>query len=416
MKPLETCQKARKFWHDNLTQSTLTSKPARLPVRDKPKIQTSLDFKESMIQPSKCGISSLVTTWQTTEQSYVELLTLYNVTQPENQISYGTFYALKPFYIRGATTADIEMCCCKKHLQARWSIKALLDSAKKQNITLPFTSYATFFDFLTADCEKSKMTYLKWECSPDSTAICSDIKQKWEHLKEEILPQENKEVKVSMQKFVKEGTGKISEKTGKETVKLVPKYEKLNLSEMISLIDEFVDIIHHRNQLKHFCTVIPMINVSFANTLCIDIDFSENLKIPVKWEPQSPHWHHDQITFHSGIVKVNDYKYYYIHTSEDRNHDNVFVDEVLLQMIEDSPSTTKTVLINGDNCSNQYKCIQHFSKLQDLGTNKGKTIVCIWSIAGHGKGEVDHVGGLGKVTIRQAIAGGHLVKEVYEMV
>ena len=85
-------------------------------------------------------------------------------------------------------------------------------------------------------------------------------------------------------------------------------------------------------------------------------------------------------------------------------------------MIEDSPSTTKTVLINSDNCSNQYKCIQHFSKLQDLGTNKGITIVRIWSIAGHGKGKVDHVGGLGKVTIRQAITGGHLIKEVYEMV
>ena len=206
-------------------------------------------------------------------------------------------------------------------------------------------------------------------------------------LKEKILPQVNKEVKVSMQKFVKEGTGNINEKTGEETVKLVPKYEKLYLPEIISFIDEIlVDIIHHRNQLKHFCTIIPMINASFANALYIDIDFSEYLKIAVKWEPQSLHWHHKQVTFHSGIVKVDGDKYYYTHISEDRNHDNIFADEVLLQMIENSPSPTRTVLINNDNCSNQYKCIQHFSKLQDLATNKDITIVHIWSIAGHGKG------------------------------
>ena len=91
-------------------------------------------------------------------------------------------------------------------------------------------------------------------------------------MNEEILLQKNKEVKVSMQKFVKEGTGGISEKTGKETVKIVPKYEKLNLSEIISFTDKLlVDIIHHRNQLKHFCTAIPRINASFVNALYIDI-------------------------------------------------------------------------------------------------------------------------------------------------
>ena len=50
-------------------------------------------------------------------------------------------------------------------------------------------------------------------------------------------------MKVSMQKFVKEDTRKISEKTGKETVKLVPMDETLNLSKISSFIDKlFVDI------------------------------------------------------------------------------------------------------------------------------------------------------------------------------
>ena len=414
---LETRQKVWQFWHDNSTQSTLSSKPARLPVQDKPKIQTSLQFKDCVLQKSKRGISSLVTTWQTTERSYNELLTIYNLANPTNTVSYGTFFALKPFYVRGVTPADIEMCCCKKHLHARWSIKALLDCAKEQNISLPFSSYTTFFDFLNEDCEKSETTYLKWSCTPDAKTFCETIEQKWVVLKEEILLQEDTDTKVNMQKFVKESTGKVNQKTGKEIVKLVPKHEKVNLSGIIDFIDELLaDIIHHRNQLKHFRTVIPMINASFANSLYIDIDFSENLKIPVKWEPQSLHWHHEQVTFHSGIVKFDGEKHYYIHISEDRTHDNVFVDEVILQMIEDAPATINIILINSDNCSNQYKCIQHFAKLQALANKKNITIIRIWSIAGHGKGEVDHVGGLGKVTIRRGIAGGCLIIEVYEIV
>ena len=187
----------------------------------------------------------------------------------------------------------------KKHLHARWSIKALIDCAKQQHISLPFTSYKTFFEFLNEDCEKLETTYLPWSCTPDAKTFCRDIEQKWDALKEEILLKHDKETKVSMQKFVKEGTGKVSQKTEKEIMKLVPKYEKLNLSEITSFIDELLaDILNHRNQLKHFRTVIPMINASFANSLYIDIDFSENLKVPVKWEPQSLHWYHEQVTFH----------------------------------------------------------------------------------------------------------------------
>ena len=74
----------------------------------------------------------MVTTWQTTELSYLELYTLYNTTNPENQESNGIFYALKPFdalkpfYARGATPADLEMFCSKNTLHARWAVKGLL--------------------------------------------------------------------------------------------------------------------------------------------------------------------------------------------------------------------------------------------------------------------------------------------------
>ena len=51
-------------------------------------------------------------------------------------VSLGTLLALKLFYVRSATTKDIEMCCCKKHLHAYWSIQALIQCATKQQVNL----------------------------------------------------------------------------------------------------------------------------------------------------------------------------------------------------------------------------------------------------------------------------------------
>ena len=47
------------------------------------------------------------------------------------------------------------------------------------------------------------------------------------------------------------------------------------------------------------------------DSLIIDTDFSENLKLPVKFEPQSLHWCHETITVHSGIVKLHREQSYY---------------------------------------------------------------------------------------------------------
>ena len=44
------------------------------------------------------------------------------------------------------------------------------------------------------------------------------------------------------------------------------------------------------------------------------------------------------------------------------------------------------------------------------------TLIRIYSIAGHGKGEVDHVGGLAKVEIRREIAGGQQLSNAEEMI
>ena len=84
------------------------------------------------------------------------------------------------------------MCCCKKHLHARWSIKALLECAKLKNVELPFTDYKTFFEYLNSDCESCDTTYVSWDCVRDKKTLCSHAFGKWDSLKN-ILKQSDEE-------------------------------------------------------------------------------------------------------------------------------------------------------------------------------------------------------------------------------
>ena len=63
------------------------------------------------------------------------------------------------------------------------------------------------------------------------------------------------------------------------------------------------------------------------------MDVSENLSVPVKYEPQPLHWAHDQLKVHSGITKVYGHKSYHPYVSDSKIHDQVFVSEVLFEML-----------------------------------------------------------------------------------
>ena len=77
---------------------------------------------------------------------------------------------------------------------------------------------------------------------------------------------------------------------------------------------------------------------------------------------------------------------------------------------------SKTIVIESDNCSAQYKCTAHFFKLQSVSNERNATMIRCYGVAGHGKGEVDHVGGLTKVKIRREVAAGHVLQTSSEMV
>ena len=100
----------------------------------------------------------------------------------DSPVSLGTFLALKPFYVRPPSDKDKEICCCKKHLHARWSVAVLLKLCEKQEIELPFSDYKSFFKHLHADCPTDSLTYINWECTPTSKHQCDHVKNRWKDL------------------------------------------------------------------------------------------------------------------------------------------------------------------------------------------------------------------------------------------
>ena len=92
------------------------------------------------------------------------------------------------------------------------------------------------------------------------------------------------------------------------------------------------------------------------NTVVIDIDFSENLSVPVKFEPQSKHWDHEQVTVYLGILKRGGNKYYHPYFSNDKKHDQSFVKCVIDEMIKDIIEPGMTLIIESDNGASQQVC------------------------------------------------------------
>ena len=72
--------------------------------------------------------------------------------------------------------------------------------------------------------------------------------------------------------------------------------------------------------------------------------------------------------------------------------------------ISEDVAKTDTIIVESNNCKGQYKTAQHFYDMQDLANSLNKKVLRIYGVPGHGKGEVDHVGGIVKVAIRTSVA------------
>lgn len=388
--PFDTRKCVWDFWHENSVPSTNTTSLAKLRHTDKSHVQTGLEFMSSVSivrQRNRLFYQSICKTVQNT---YKELYIKYLNSNEEHRVSWGTFLALKPFYIKPNTLKEIEMCCCKLHLHARWAINALIQNCKLQKIDLGnISDYQSFFSFLNSDCPEDEHAYIAWECFSfvnKKKLLCDDIMKKWQELKL-TMETSNPNITVPMMMFQKE-LYKTRKGVEKERLKAIKK------SVDLSFISDFIEkllfkIVYHRNILKHYRNTIQSVKTDI-NAIYLDVDFAENLTVPVKFEPQSLHWSKEQVTVHSGILKYNGHKSYHPYFSDTRVHDQVFVRLTVDEMISEVPNLNsyEAVIVESDNCSSQYKSARHFSDMQDLSNRLDKKVIRIYGIAGHGKGEV----------------------------
>ena len=75
-----------------------------------------------------------------------------------------------------------------------------------------------------------------------------------------------------------------------------------------------------------------------------------------------------------------------------------------------------TILVHCDNCKSQNKSAKYFHHLQMLANQNEKQVLRVWSNTGHGKGEVDRVGGVAKMSITRALLSDYFFNKNSEII
>ena len=97
-----------------------------------------------------------------------------------------------------------------------------------------------------------------------------------------------------MQHFIKVNA---RTKKDKELTKLTSTATNGNIQFFLNFIDQLLlKMIHRRIHLHHYRYSIQKV-LQNVDAVCQNVDFAVNLSITVKYEPQSQHWSHEQVTY-----------------------------------------------------------------------------------------------------------------------
>ena len=140
--------------------------------------------------------------------------------------------------------------------------------------------------------------------------------------------------------------------------KIVQCLKAVSTQANLSFITEFLEkrlsssIIHNCNQLNHYRSCLSSSKENIIGAY-IDVDFSENLSVPVKYEPKDLHWSQKQITVHSGILKFKGEKSHHPYLSANRTHDQHFLQLCILEILKkvDFSKNPAYIVIESDNFS-----------------------------------------------------------------
>lgn len=408
--PFETRNCVWTFWHEVSEESTITTALARLRASERHGCQADLEFVSTVKVVTKRKRNFYVSIWMSYTVPVVDLYFKYCTRNPDYKISVGMFLNLRPFYVRNVSLKDMEMCVCKIHLHVRWCINAMVKLACKLEITLPFNNYTGFFELLYTNCEDMEHTYISWECTPDKNTLCQSITVMYDNLLTQ-LENADENVTVPFTHFTKEvqvddDGNVIMNKNNKPVKRLMPKKVRASGKFLVEFLRSILkNFVHHRNMLKLYRNLKHKF-LEAMKAIYVDTDFSENLTIGIRKEPQSLHWCKLQVSVHSALIKYHQEKVYHPYVSDSRVHDQAFVRLCFEEIMDHTDAPENAVIVwETDNCANQAKSAEHFRDCKQLANLLMRIIIRIWGVAGHGKSEVDHVGGVAKVAARTAIAG-----------
>ena len=256
----------------------------------------------------------------------------------------------------------LEVCLCQTHTNFRNCCNALCEIAHDAVSDFP-EDYAQFLIEITKDCgvapETDKM--LPWTCVEGRT-YCPHVSERVQSLKASVKDHVDLRGPRFL-RFEKYDEGKLQDYNSKETIQFMIEYLEQRLAKFLL----------HRNHLSYYRSSCPEYIQSHGN-MSYHMDFSENLSLPLKYEVQSKYWSKKQVTVHTGVLRhvSGDLKIYHSVLSDDKTHDQVFVknvmDQILIGMTEADCSQDEALMAVSDNCSGQYKSAQHFHDLQLAST------------------------------------------------
>ena len=201
-------------------------------------------------------------------------------------------------------------------------------------------------------------------------------------------------------------TKKVRKKEGKRTI-------RTDFFESFETFKETLDnkgtkYLIHRFEIKNDSFHWPQILSNSKYGYVFRQDYSENISMSPKYEPQDAHFSSKQTSLHCSVVysPTDDKPLHAYHISDNKKHDSAFtilVTKDLLGYYEDYLDYP-LIRIKSDNCTTQYCCLYVFEAYQKLAIDKNKTVLLYYGVNGHGKGLVDAMSGFGlKCPLRRHI-------------
>ena len=159
------------------------------------------------------------------------------------------------------------------------------------------------------------------------------------------------------------------------------------------ILDGGENYLKHRSYVDNCSTIFPLMKDGYEGKY-IELDFSQNLALRSKHEVQSAHFSGKQFSLHCAIAEPFEKRYFY-HLSDDTKHDGIFVDQVILDIIQRYDIKNEDLWIQSDNASSQYKNKLPFALYQLLSNEFNLRIIRTYGAAGHGKGVIDAMSSFG---------------------